>query len=55
MPMDVDYIAAKQSIDKLEKLLSNIPHGEREEIADEIINFVEQMKQKWTNYYSQDE
>lgn len=53
--MDVDYIAAKQAIDEPEKLLSDMPHGEREEIADEIINFVEQMKQKWTNYYLQDE
>lgn len=55
MPMDVDYIAAKQSIDELKKLLSDTPHGEREEIADEIIEFVENMKKKWTGYYSQEE
>lgn len=55
MPMDVDYIAAKFAIDELNKLLSNTPHGEREGIADEIIEFVENMKRKWTKYYSQGE
>lgn len=53
--MDIDYIAAKQSIDELTELLSDIPHGEREEIAEEIIDFVENMKTKWINYYSQEE
>lgn len=55
MPMDIDYIAAKDAIDELSKLLFNMPHGEREEIADEIIEFVEKMKKKWTEYYSQEE
>lgn len=45
--MDVDYIAAKDSIEELEKLLYNQTHGEREEIADDIIEFVESMKKKW--------
>ena len=45
--MDVDYIAAKQSIDELDALLMAQKHGEREEIADEIIEFVERMKEKW--------
>ena len=45
--MDVDYIAGKQAIEKLEKLLSDQPHGEREKIADEIIEFAEKMKVKW--------
>ena len=36
--MDVDYIAAKKAIEDLEKLLNNKEHGEREEIADDIIN-----------------
>lgn len=55
MPMDVDYIAAKDAIEELDKLLSDIPHGERQEIADEIIEFVENMKKKWTGYCSQEE
>ena len=55
MPMDVDYVVAKQAINELDKLLSNIPHGEREEITDEIVTFVEKMKQKWIKLYIQDE
>ncbi len=47
MGLDVDYIAAHQSIEELEKLLSDEPHGEREKIADEIIEFVEKMKVKY--------
>lgn len=47
MGMDVDYIAGKQAIEELEKLFSDQQHGEREEIADEIIDFVEKMKIKY--------
>ena len=47
MGLDVDYIAAKQAIDELEELLTNEPHGEREEIADEIIKLVERFKRRW--------
>lgn len=47
MGMDLDYIAGKQAIDELEKLLGDQEHGNREEIADEIIEFVEAMKVKW--------
>jgi len=47
MGMDVDYIAGKQAIEELEELLFDQEHGEREEIADEIIEFVEKMKKKW--------
>lgn len=47
MGLDVDYIAGKQAIESLEKLLSNQEHGEREGIADEIIEFVEKMEEKW--------
>ena len=45
--MDVDYIAGKQAIDELEKLLSDQKHGEREQIADDIIEFAEKMKVKY--------
>lgn len=47
MGLGVDFIAAKQAIDKLRELLSKRPHGEREEIADDIIEFVEKMEAKW--------
>ncbi len=47
MGMDIDYIAGNQAIQELGKLLSDQEHGEREEIADEIIEFVEKMKIKW--------
>lgn len=49
MGLDVDFIAAKESIGELEELLLAMPHGERETIADEIIDFVEKMKKKWLN------
>lgn len=47
MPMDVDYIAGKQAIDKLSELLSETPHGEREAIADDIIEMVEKLEEKY--------
>ena len=47
MPLDVDAIAAKQAIEELEKILGNQPHGEREQIADEIIEFVNYIKEKY--------
>lgn len=43
MGMDVDYIAAKEAIERLEKKLSDTPHGEREKIADEIILAVDKI------------
>lgn len=47
MGMDLDYIAGKQAIEDLEKLFDDQEHGEREEIADDIIEFVEKMKVKY--------
>ena len=47
MGLDVDYLPAKQAIEKLEKILSDQQHGKREKIADEIIEFVEKMRIKW--------
>lgn len=47
MGMDIDYVAARSAIGDLERLLSNVEHGEREEIADDIIGFVRSMKKKW--------
>lgn len=43
MAPDVDYIAAKQAITKLEEKLGSTPHGEREKIADEIISMVDKI------------
>lgn len=47
MGMDVDYIAGKQAIEELEKILGDKEHGKREEIADDIIEFVKKMKVKY--------
>ena len=47
MGIDLDYLAGKQAIEELEKLFSDQGHGEREEIADDIIEFVEKMKIKY--------
>jgi len=47
MGLDVDYITAKQAIEKVQKTLSTQQHGEREEIADEIIEFAEKLEKKW--------
>ena len=47
MPMDVDAIVAGQYIDKLRKIMSDQPHGKREKICDDIINFVDKMEKKY--------
>ena len=47
MWLDIDYIAAKEAIKELEALLFKQGHGNREEIADDILNFTAQMKSKW--------
>ena len=47
MGLDVDYLAANQAIEKLEELLSETPHGEREEIADAIIEAVDKIHKKY--------
>jgi hypothetical protein len=47
MGLDIDYVFAKQAIEELEQLVSSIHHGEREEIADDIIAFVDEMTEKY--------
>jgi hypothetical protein len=47
MALDIDYVAAIEAIDALEKLLSKKPHGKRVGISDDIIKFVEKMEEKW--------
>jgi len=49
MGMDVDAVAAHIDIEKLEKLLGDLPHGERSDIADDIEAFVKQMYEKYQN------
>ena len=39
MPLDVDYIAGRQAIERIMAKIGNAPHMEREEIADKIIEF----------------
>ena len=46
--MDIDYIAAAQVLDRLTRLLANTPHGQREDIADDIIAFVKSMEEKYS-------
>ena len=47
MPMDVDIIAGKQSLDRIYLLMSRIPHGEREAIADDIIEMEKKLTEKY--------
>jgi hypothetical protein len=49
MPLDVDAIAAQQALELLKEILSNQPHMQREELADDYIEFAEKMKEKY-NY-----
>ena len=46
MGMDLDYLAARQALDKLEEILTNTDHGKRKKIADLIIKHVEQIEQE---------
>lgn len=47
MPIDIDYLWAKQEIESLEALLEKLPHGKRKEISDDIIEFVSKMEAKY--------
>ena len=47
MGMDVDYVVAKDEIKKLEKIVFDLNHGERESICDDIIEFVKLMEEKY--------
>jgi hypothetical protein len=53
MALDVDYIAARNAIEEISKVLGDVPHGERVAIADEIIDFAQKLKLSYgkkTNY-----
>jgi hypothetical protein len=47
MGMDVDYLVAKDAIEKIEKILLDVEHGERKSIANEIIKFSEKLEKKF--------
>ena len=44
MALDVDYIAARNAVEEISKVLMDVPHGERVAIADEIIDFAQKLK-----------
>ena len=49
MGMDIDYLAATVKIQELQKLLESIEHGKREEIADAIIEMIDNFIEEWQN------
>ena len=49
MPLDVDAVVAHQYIEKLSRLVGSLPHMKREEICDDIIEFVDKMEEKHKN------
>jgi hypothetical protein len=51
MPFDLGVAVAKIQIEELSKIINNIPHMQREEFCNEVIEFVERMKAKHTPEY----
>ena len=47
MAMDIDYVVAKEALEKLDEILSSMPHGEREMIADDYLEFLDKIKKKY--------
>lgn len=47
MPLDVDYIVATTVLKELDEILNSVPHGERQKIADDYIEFLDQMREKY--------
>lgn len=54
MGMDVDMVVARQYIENIEKLIINLPHGERVDACDDIIEFYEEMEKKYTKWGSKE-
>ena len=48
MPMDVDAVVVQQYMEKLDKIVSQLPHMGRSEICDDIIEFVNKMEKKYS-------
>jgi hypothetical protein len=49
MGLDVDFVFADTRLKKIKELLRNQPHGERRQIADEIGEFYDYLKERYTN------
>lgn len=47
MGLDVDSVSGTQAIERLSKLISDMPHGGRSDIADDITDFVDKMIEKY--------
>lgn len=47
MGMDFDYMAGKQALEEIEEILSGMEHGEREQMADDLVEFAQRMKGKY--------
>ena len=47
MGLDVDFIVAKDSLKVIDGVLFDMEHDERQEIADDIIKFAEEIKKKY--------
>jgi hypothetical protein len=47
MPMDVDNVVALKYVERLQQLVSDLPYMRKEEICDDIIEFVEKMEEKY--------
>jgi len=47
MGMDLDAVFAAQKIEELEQILSDMDHGDKSDICDEIEDFVDKMKIKY--------
>ena len=54
MGLDVDYVFIKEALKDIEKVVSDIKHGERDKIADDIIEFAEEIKKKYGQGESKD-
>lgn len=49
MPRDVDYLFAMKDIEVIAEIVSSLPHMGRSDIADDISEFTEKMKEKYGN------
>ena len=47
MGMDIDYIAGKQAIEKLDDFFGDLQHGKRGKVADDIIKMVDEIIKKY--------
>ena len=47
MPLDVDAVVAKDCLEELENIMSDLPHMGRGDFCDDLEKFTEQMKKKY--------